>query len=74
MLENNSGESELRAFINGVLGHYHELFQMKVAAVKEDAFFIMHGLWRTPTERFSQWLGGPRPSQLLHVFVFLNEH
>lgn len=62
-------ESDLRIFVDIGLNHYYELFQMKANAVKSDVFYFMHGLWRTPIERFFQWLGGPRPSELLYILM-----
>ncbi|KAJ0580541.1 putative transcription factor TGA like domain-containing protein [Helianthus annuus] len=33
--------------------------------MKADVFYFMYGMWRTPIERLFQWLGGPRPSELI---------
>jgi len=43
---------------------------MKADAAKADVFFLMSGMWRTSTERFFQWIGGFRPSELLNVNFF----
>ncbi|KAI3685429.1 hypothetical protein L6452_34671 [Arctium lappa] len=69
MLQTHVSELELRIFVDSSLNHYYELFQMKANAAKSDVFYLMHGLWRTPVERFFQWLGGPRPSELLYVLM-----
>lgn len=69
MLQSQASELELRMLVDSGLNHYYELFQMKVNAARADVFYLMHGLWRTPIERFFQWLGGPRPSELLYVSV-----
>lgn len=69
MLQTHVSELELRIFMDSSLNHYYELFQMKANAAKSDVFYLMHGLWRTPVERFFQWLGGPRPSELLYILM-----
>lgn len=67
VLQSHVSELELRIFVDSGLNHYYELFQLKANAAKADVFYTMNGLWRTPLERFFQWLGGPRPSELLYV-------
>ncbi|XP_071715322.1 transcription factor TGA4-like [Rutidosis leptorrhynchoides] len=69
MLQSHVSELELRIFVDRGLNHYYELFQMKANAAKSDSFYLMNGLWRTPLERFFQWLGGPRPSELLYMLM-----
>ncbi|GJU20060.1 transcription factor TGA4 [Tanacetum coccineum] len=69
MLQSHVTEADLRMFVESSLAHYYELFQMKGNAAKSDVFYVMHGLWRTPMERFFQWIGGPRPSELLYMLM-----
>nr|XP_043637140.1 transcription factor TGA4-like isoform X2 [Erigeron canadensis] len=69
ILQSHPSELELRIYVDSGLNHYYELFQMKANAAKSDVFYFMHGLWRTPLERFFQWLGGPRPSELLYILM-----
>ncbi|KAK9073016.1 hypothetical protein SSX86_007338 [Deinandra increscens subsp. villosa] len=69
VLQSQVSELELRMFVESGLNHYLELFQMKANAAKADVFYLMHGSWRTPIERFFQWLGGPRPSELLFMLM-----
>jgi transcription factor TGA len=40
---------------------------MKADAAKADVFYLISGKWRTSVERFFQWIGGFRPSELLNV-------
>ncbi|XP_071737742.1 transcription factor TGA1-like isoform X2 [Rutidosis leptorrhynchoides] len=69
ILQSHVSELELRIFVDSGLNHYYELFRMKANAAKADAFYLMNGSWRTPMERFFQWLGGPRPSELLYMLM-----
>ncbi|KAL7616147.1 transcription factor TGA4 [Lactuca sativa] len=69
VLQSHVSELELRIFVDSGLNHYYELFQLKANAAKADVFYTMNGLWRTPLERFFQWLGGPRPSELLYILM-----
>ncbi|KAL1540830.1 guanine nucleotide-binding protein, alpha-1 subunit tga1 [Salvia divinorum] len=64
-----TGDSELRIFVDGGLRHYFELFTMKAIAAKTDAFYLMSGMWKTSAERFFFWIGGFRPSELLKVLL-----
>lgn len=68
-LQSQVSELELRMFVDSGLNHYHELFQLKANVAQADVFYLMNGTWRSPIERFFQWLGGPRPSELLYVSV-----
>ncbi|XP_024008610.1 transcription factor TGA3 isoform X2 [Eutrema salsugineum] len=60
---------ELRMLVDICLNHYANLFRMKADAAKADVFFLISGMWRTSTERFFQWIGGFRPSELLNVVM-----
>ncbi|MFS7953069.1 putative transcription factor bZIP family [Helianthus anomalus] len=69
MLQNQVSEPDLRISVDCSLNHYYELFQMKANAMKADVFYFMYGMWRTPIERLFQWLGGPRPSELICMLM-----
>ena len=58
---------ELQILVENGLNHYNNLFRMKADAAKADVFYLISGKWRTPVERFFQWIGGFRPSELLNV-------
>lgn len=58
---------ELRILVESGLNHYYNLFRMKADVAKADVFYLISGMWRTSTERFFQWIGGFRPSELLNV-------
>lgn len=75
-LQAHIGDIELKMLVDTCLNHYANLFRMKADAAKADVFFLMSGMWRTSTERFFQWIGGFRPSELLNVnpFFFLLLH
>ncbi|XP_056853671.1 transcription factor TGA3-like isoform X2 [Raphanus sativus] len=60
---------ELKMLVDVCLNHYASLFRMKADAAKADVFFLISGMWRTSTERFFQWIGGFRPSELLNVVM-----
>ncbi|KAJ9146371.1 hypothetical protein P3X46_028646 [Hevea brasiliensis] len=60
---------ELRILVENGLNHYNNLFRMKAAAAKADVFYLISGKWRTSLERFFQWIGGFRPSELLNVLM-----
>ncbi|KAI3680273.1 hypothetical protein L2E82_50498 [Cichorium intybus] len=65
----HTSDIELRMFVDSGLNHYYDLFRMKAEAAKADVFYLMNGLWRTPVERFFQWIGGFRPSELLYILM-----
>ncbi|KVH99563.1 DOG1 domain-containing protein [Cynara cardunculus var. scolymus] len=67
ILQTDVNDVELRVVVDGVVNHYHDLFQMKADAAKSDAFNLLYGTWRSPVERLFQWLGGFRPSEVLYV-------
>ncbi|KAJ0233142.1 Basic-leucine zipper domain-containing protein [Hirschfeldia incana] len=60
---------KLKMLVDVCLNHYANLFRMKADAAKADVFFLISGMWRTSTERFFQWIGGFRPSELLNVVM-----
>ncbi|XP_073144677.1 transcription factor TGA4-like isoform X2 [Henckelia pumila] len=61
------GDVDLQILVENVLNHYSNLFRMKRAAARADAFYLVSGTWRTSVERFFLWIGGFRPSELIHV-------
>ncbi|KAL5844179.1 hypothetical protein ACOSQ4_010137 [Xanthoceras sorbifolium] len=60
---------ELRILVESGLNHYCSLFRMKADVAKVDVFYLISGKWRTSTERFFQWIGGFRPSELLNILI-----
>ncbi|KAG5390621.1 hypothetical protein IGI04_032162 [Brassica rapa subsp. trilocularis] len=66
-LQAHISDVELKMLVDVCLNHYANLFRMKADAAKADVFFLISGMWRTSTERFFQWIGGFRPSELLNV-------
>ncbi|XVF39449.1 hypothetical protein PTKIN_Ptkin01aG0035800 [Pterospermum kingtungense] len=60
---------ELRILVESGLNHYCNLFRMKADAAKADIFYLISGIWRTSAERFFDWIGGFRPSELLNVVM-----
>ncbi|KAM0062709.1 putative transcription factor bZIP family [Helianthus debilis subsp. tardiflorus] len=69
VLLTHTSEIELKLFVDSGLNHYYDLFRMKADAAKADVFYLMNGLWRTPVERFFQWIGGFRPSELIYILM-----
>nr|VDD56545.1 unnamed protein product [Brassica oleracea] len=68
-LQAHISDVELKMLVDVCLNHYANLFRMKAAAAKANVFFLISGMWRTSTERFFQWIGGFRPSELLNVVM-----
>ncbi|KAF8088469.1 hypothetical protein N665_0541s0034 [Sinapis alba] len=68
-LQAHISDIELKMLVDVCLNHYANLFRMKADAAKADVFFLISGMWRTSTERFFQWIGGFRPSELLNVVI-----
>ncbi|KAG2303577.1 hypothetical protein Bca4012_062317 [Brassica carinata] len=68
-LQAHISDIELKMLVDTCLNHYANLFRMKADAAKADVFFLISGMWRTSTERFFQWIGGFRPSELLNVVM-----
>ncbi|WOK96266.1 transcription factor TGA4 [Canna indica] len=60
--EQNRQTYELRS---AVQAHISEIELHMLVETKSDVFYLMSGMWRTPTERFFLWIGGFRPSELL---------
>ncbi|XP_039845051.1 transcription factor TGAL3-like isoform X2 [Panicum virgatum] len=63
------GDDDLRALVDGAMLHYEQLFRLKGAATRADAFHVLSGMWASPAERFFMWLGGFRSSELLAVLA-----
>jgi len=68
-LQSHISDIELKMLVESCLNHYANLFRMKSDAAKADVFYLISGMWRTSTERFFQWIGGFRPSELLNVKI-----
>ncbi|XP_019172774.1 PREDICTED: TGACG-sequence-specific DNA-binding protein TGA-1A-like isoform X3 [Ipomoea nil] len=66
-LHSQVGEMELSVIVESCKSHYVNLFELKETAAKADVFYIMSGIWKTPTERLFLWIGGLRPSEILKV-------
>ncbi|MED6184795.1 bZIP transcription factor tga10 [Stylosanthes scabra] len=62
-------ENELRMYVENCLGHYDQLINLKSLVAKTDAFHLVFGMWKTPTERCFMWIGGFRPSELIKVIM-----
>ncbi|XP_038714831.1 transcription factor TGA3-like isoform X3 [Tripterygium wilfordii] len=60
---------ELQMLVENVLNHYNRLCAMKADAAKADVFYLVSGTWTTSAECFFHWIGGFRPSELLHVLM-----
>ncbi|XP_037456173.1 transcription factor HBP-1b(c1)-like isoform X2 [Triticum dicoccoides] len=63
----HAGDGDLQAIVDTVMARCDEIFRLKGAAAKADAFRVLSGTWGTPVERCFLWLGGFRPSELLMV-------
>ncbi|KAJ4710553.1 Transcription factor like [Melia azedarach] len=66
-VSSNMGDNELRHLVDGVMGHYDEVFQLKSIGTKADVFHMLSGMWKTPAERCFMWLGGFRSSEILKI-------
>lgn len=62
-------DGDLRAIIDDTLTHYDELFRLKSAAARADAFHLITGMWATPAEHWYLWMGGFRPSDVLKTLA-----
>ncbi|XP_073066528.1 transcription factor TGA4-like [Primulina eburnea] len=67
LLQTPIADVELQILVENVLNHYCNLFRMKRAAARADAFYLVSGMWRTSVERFFLWIGGFKPSELINV-------
>ncbi|PIA53822.1 hypothetical protein AQUCO_00900424v1 [Aquilegia coerulea] len=68
-VNSHAGDGELRIIVDGIMGHYDEIFKLKGVAAKADVFHMLSGMWKTPAERCFLWLGGFRSSELLKLLV-----
>ena len=66
-LQAHASDVELEMLVESGIRHYDNLFRIKAVTAKSDVFYLISGMWRTPTERFFLWIGGFRPSELLKV-------
>ncbi|KZV34682.1 hypothetical protein F511_21797 [Dorcoceras hygrometricum] len=62
-------EPELGMIVQNVLNHYRNLFRMKRDIARSNAFYLVHGAWKTSVEWFFLWIGGFRPSTLINVVM-----
>uniref|UniRef100_A0A0D9WA40 DOG1 domain-containing protein n=3 Tax=Leersia perrieri TaxID=77586 RepID=A0A0D9WA40_9ORYZ len=65
LLQAQTTEDELKLLVEIGLENYSRLFNIKKDAANSDVFYVMSGMWKTPTERFFLWIGGFRPSEVL---------
>ncbi|VAH02458.1 unnamed protein product [Triticum turgidum subsp. durum] len=65
----HAGDGDLQAIVDTVMARCDEIFRLKGAAAKADAFRVLSGTWTTPVERCFLWLGGFRPSELLKLLA-----
>ncbi|XP_015692187.1 transcription factor TGAL6 [Oryza brachyantha] len=65
LLQGQTSELELKLLVEAGLENYNHLFKMKEEAANSNVFYVMSGMWKTPTERFFLWIGGFRPSEVL---------
>lgn len=68
-LHSGVDDTKLSILIDCCKSHYKNLFRKKATAAKADVFYIMSGLWKTPTERLFIWIGGVRPSEILKIVL-----
>lgn len=68
-VSSHAADGELRLIVDGVVGHYEDIFRIKGDAAKADVFHILSGMWKTPAERCFLWLGGFRSSELLKLLI-----
>ncbi|CAJ1971813.1 unnamed protein product [Sphenostylis stenocarpa] len=68
-LQTHESDMQLHLLVESCLSHYSNLFRMKAEAAKADVFYLISGAWKTSVERLFLWIGGSRPSQLLHIIV-----
>ncbi|KAH6558291.1 hypothetical protein KP509_1Z070500 [Ceratopteris richardii] len=55
-------EGEISALVHSCHSHYCEYMSEKIKLCKEDASFVVAGMWRTPLEAGFLWMGGWRPT------------
>ncbi|KAK9069460.1 hypothetical protein SSX86_011364 [Deinandra increscens subsp. villosa] len=69
VLNSDLDDTELDKVVQDTLDHYANLFNIKATVAKADVYYLISGIWKTPTERLFLWIGGFRPSELLKVLV-----
>lgn len=55
-------EKEVAVLVQACHSHYCEYMDEKIKLCKEDASFVVAGMWRTPLEAGFLWMGGWRPT------------
>ncbi|KAF8396255.1 hypothetical protein HHK36_017870 [Tetracentron sinense] len=68
-VNSHASDNELRIIVDGIMGHYDDIFRLKGIAAKADVFHMLSGMWKTPAERCFLWLGGFRSSELLTLLM-----
>ncbi|KAE8810825.1 putative Transcription factor HBP-1b(c1) [Hordeum vulgare] len=68
-VSSHADDSDLQAIVDTIIARWDEIFTLKGAAAKADAFHVLSGAWTTPVERFFLWLGGFRPSEFLKLLA-----
>ncbi|XP_071712988.1 transcription factor HBP-1b(c38)-like [Rutidosis leptorrhynchoides] len=67
----NQSETELHHIILTVFDHLKSQFLLREFTSKDDVLNLLYGTWMTPAELCVMWLGGFRPSDVVHL---LNVH
>ncbi|MCO5586249.1 hypothetical protein L7F22_040188 [Adiantum nelumboides] len=63
LLQASLSEEEVVAIhVQACHSHYSEYMSEKIKLCKEDASFVVAGMWRTPLEAGFLWMGGWRPT------------
>nr|WAW84968.1 TGA transcription factor protein [Solanum tuberosum] len=68
-VNSHASDPELRSMVDSVIAHYDEVYRMKANAAKGNVEHLLSGMWKTPAERCSMWIGDFRPSLLLKLLV-----
>ncbi|KAL3357381.1 hypothetical protein AABB24_017871 [Solanum stoloniferum] len=68
-VNSHGSDPELRSMVDSVIAHYDEVYSMKANAAKGNVEHLLSGMWKTPAERCSMWIGDFRPSLLLKLLV-----
>ncbi|XP_037488986.1 transcription factor TGAL1-like isoform X2 [Triticum dicoccoides] len=65
----HAGDGDLQAIVDTVMARCDEIFRLKGAAAKADAFRVLSGTWTTPVESCSRagWSPSPRSSSTVSM-------
>ncbi|XP_009626969.1 bZIP transcription factor TGA10-like [Nicotiana tomentosiformis] len=69
VVEEHLPENELRMYVDNCLTHYDQIMNLKSMLAKSDVFHLVSGMWKTPAERCSIWMGDFRPSELIKIIL-----